>query len=124
MSCHALLGYTLFDSCVLYAHRHDDAFKSGVKAFAFHHFVTVIGWAIPCLFGVCHNVATPMLLTEGTSPFVNGRYFLSKAGFKETLLYKINGVLILVLWIVLRIIYIAWVAYSTLWTRQAAGGVL
>lgn len=119
-SIHALLGYILVDSVVLFSNRHHKTFASGFGAFAFHHAATVVGWVPPCVFGVLHSVVVPMLLTEATAPFVNGRYFLSKAGHKETLLYKLNGVLIFLSWIVFRLVFVGWLIWQVATVRLDA----
>jgi hypothetical protein len=115
---YALLGYILVDSMVLFSYREAKAFASGFGAFAFHHAATFGGWLPPCIFGVLHSVVVPMLLTEATAPFVNGRYFLSKAGHKKTLLYQVNGVLIFLSWIAVRLVFVGYIIWQVAMERR------
>ena len=115
--CHALLGYLVVDSIVLCFHLRVWA---GSGMFAVHHAVALFGWVTCAHFDYVHNVAVPVVLCEATGPIINLRWFLSKAGKKETALYAANGVAIFVSWLVLRVIFLGWMAYDKLIVHQDA----
>ena len=115
--CHALLGYLVVDSVVLCFHLRVWA---GSGMFVVHHAVALFGWVTCAHFDYVHNVAVPVVLCEATGPIINLRWFLSKAGKKETALYAANGVAIFVSWLVLRVIFLGWMAYDKLIVHQDA----
>ena len=126
-ACVAMVGYTLWDSLVLFRYR---AHWSSVGMYAVHHAGSVVAWGLCAVSGyahviVCHTgleprtsrphnssaihtcepclgQAVPALLFEATAPFVNARYFLATAGLKESVLYTINGVLMFLSFFVVR----------------------
>jgi len=99
-ACYGLIGYTALDFIPLVVHRND---WSGVGAYIVHHLGSILSWGICATTGALHNVAVPVCLLEGTAPFVNGRYFLSTAGYKDTTLYMVNGALMALSFFLLRV---------------------
>eukprot|EP00933_Yihiella_yeosuensis_P079549 TRINITY_DN9246_c1_g1_i1.p2 TRINITY_DN9246_c1_g1~~TRINITY_DN9246_c1_g1_i1.p2 ORF type:complete len:106 (-),score=9.91 TRINITY_DN9246_c1_g1_i1:173-490(-) len=49
---------------------------------------------------------------EITTPFVNTRWFLDKAGMKEHKIYLVNGLMMMFIWLIFRI-----VIYNLSWVR-------
>ncbi len=50
-------------------------------------------------------------LCELTTPFINARWFMDKAGMKSSMLYLVNGLIMLVSWFLLRVLlfgYMGW----------------
>eukprot|EP00297_Palpitomonas_bilix_P025673 CAMPEP_0113909914 /NCGR_PEP_ID=MMETSP0780_2-20120614/27168_1 /TAXON_ID=652834 /ORGANISM="Palpitomonas bilix" /LENGTH=235 /DNA_ID=CAMNT_0000905879 /DNA_START=228 /DNA_END=935 /DNA_ORIENTATION=+ /assembly_acc=CAM_ASM_000599 len=57
-------------------------------------------------------------ITESTTPFINARWYLSSMGYKNSIVYTINGLLIALSWFIVRIlgvVYMFFVAYNTYW---------
>jgi len=74
----------------------------------FHHLCIMATWSIFILTGCGQAVATVSHLCELTTPFVNQRWFLAEAGMKSTSTYFYNGIAMLVLWFVTRILLYSW----------------
>jgi hypothetical protein len=107
---HCLLGYILVDLCALLKWR--KAWKPWV--YFLHHGLAIWGYVACSAHGICHNCAVPVVLAEGTAPFANGRWFLSTAKLKQTTLYNVNGVMILVSWFFLRVYLLGWLGWQRL----------
>jgi hypothetical protein len=86
----------------------------GWVAYVIHHAVGIfMGYYL--LFGQYgHFMAIGAMVTEGTTPFINQRWFMDKANKKDSTLYLINGVLITVIWFILRIGGFLWIG-SRMW---------
>ena len=54
------------------------------------------------IFGMC------AVLMETTTPFVNQRWFFAQSGIKSGVLYLVNGLVMTVLWFLLRILVFFW----------------
>mgnify|MGYP006165232413 CR=1 FL=1 len=111
-----LLGYIAVDSCAIVYYR--KAWKP--YAFYFHHAATLVGFTVMAVSGLFHNCAVLVVLTEATAPFVHGRWFLSKAGLKQTTLYVVNAVLILLSWFVLRVVMLGWLLWQRVYVQSEA----
>lgn len=114
MLCHAMLGYALTDVAVLLYYW--KAWKP--SSLVVHHAIVIGAWGACATEGILHNCAVPVSLSEGTALFANLRWFLSTAGLKQTLLYKLNGCAILVLWFVLRVYLLGWIGWHRLGPAQ------
>eukprot|EP00955_Chlamydomonas_euryale_P083752 363887-Chlamydomonas_euryale.AAC.11 len=69
-----------------------------------HHAGTLLAVTTSILTGQCHMHAVWMLLTEATTPFINMRWWLDKAGRKTSPLYLYNGLCIFFGWIFFRLV--------------------
>ena len=74
---HVFLAFLLTDLLPLFYYRKEWA---GTGMYIGHHTLSCVAWGDALLNGTCHNVAVGLLLLEATSPFINGRYFLSTHG--------------------------------------------
>jgi len=101
LCCHAMSGYTLWDSFPLIVYRKE---WGGFAMYCVHHFFSLIAWGLSATLGVGHNVVVPLLLCEATGPFTNGRWFLSKAGLKDSNLYVLNALMMALSFFVLRVV--------------------
>lgn len=111
-----LLGYIAVDSCAIVYYR--KAWKP--YALYVHHSATLIGFTVMAAGGIFHNCAVFVVLTEGTALFVHGRWFLSKAGLKQTTLYVVNAVLILFSWFALRVVMLGWLLWQRVYVQSEA----
>ena len=77
---HVFLAFLLTDLVPLFYFRNE---WTGTALYIGHHTLSCVAWGDAALNGTCHNVALGLLLCEATSPFINGRYFLSTHGANE-----------------------------------------
>jgi len=98
---HIFLAFLLTDLIPLFYYRKEWA---GTGMYIGHHTLSCVAWGDAVLNGTCHNVALGLMLLEATSPFINGRYFLSTHGLKSSPLYLYNGVAMAVSFLALRVI--------------------
>jgi hypothetical protein len=68
--------------------------------------------------GFAHSVAICAMLTEATTPFINQRFFFDKAGMKSGSLYLVNGLLMTVLWFILRVLMFGWLGWRLFLMRE------
>jgi hypothetical protein len=107
-ACAAFLGYLVSD--LLLALYYMDRW-SGYIANIIHHIVCLMFWYELLVGGYGHVFGMGGMFLECTTPFINQRYFMDKAGQKDSLLYVINGVFMTVLWFIFRICFFAGVGY-------------
>ena len=62
----------------------------------------MLGW------GFGHTLGLVAIVAEFTTPFVNNRWFLDKAGMKDGLAYLINGLMMIFSWFVVRVLGFLW----------------
>ena len=84
--------------------RYYRAVWSGSGLYIGHHVLSILSWASCLLLGTCHCVALALMLCEATTPFVNARYFLATHGRKASPLYALNGVLMALAFLVVRVV--------------------
>jgi hypothetical protein len=114
--CCAMVGYTVWDFLTILYYRNE---WGGFAMYVVHHIGTISAWGLCASTGYAHVVAVPSLLMEATGPFVNGRYFLSTAGLKETTLYMVNGALMFLSFFGIRIVYNWWIYLLRFWSQGA-----
>lgn len=98
----AYLAYDLTNS--LYHNRAWSGWVSNV----IHHACGIVCWTAIETHGMAHLFGITAILTETTTPFVNNRWFFSQTGMKDSRLYVANGLLMTLLWFVLRICLFGW----------------
>ncbi|KAL4424130.1 hypothetical protein ABPG75_001431 [Micractinium tetrahymenae] len=69
-----------------------------------HHLAALASVAAAALQGQAHAYTLALLATECTTPFVNVRFLLDKAGWKDHPIYTANGMALLLSWLVARIL--------------------
>ena len=106
LCCYAMVGYTFYDLLPLLYHRNE---WSGVGMYLMHHVCSLASWGTSAATGYAHSIVVPVLLLEFTGPFVNLRWFLSTAGYKDTKLYIANGVIMFLSFFVLRVVFNWWI---------------
>mmetsp|Transcript_8390 Transcript_8390/g.9395 ORF Transcript_8390/g.9395 Transcript_8390/m.9395 type:complete len:256 (+) Transcript_8390:110-877(+) len=69
-----------------------------------HHWFTILAWMGMGAGGYSQGLSLVLISCEITTPFVNMRWFFDKSAMKNTVLFKINGLLMLILWFIFRIV--------------------
>ncbi len=93
----------------------------GAKATILHHSVAIGTMLHVGMSPAGHALLMNMILAEFSTPFINQLFFLDTIGMKESRLYAINGVCIVVFWFVFRILNIGWVCWQVAGARAAFG---
>ena len=70
-----------------------------------HHIFTIIAWMGMGAGSYAQGASLVLISCEITTPFVNQRWFFDKASMKGGALFAINGLLMMVLWFVWRIVF-------------------
>jgi len=118
MCCHAILGYTAWDTLTLIYYRKE--WRKGLEMYFVHHTGSLAAWGIAATTGVGHNIVVPVELLEATSPFVNMRWFLSTAGYgKDSKLYIVNGIAMFISFFVLRVAFNWWLCIQRFYVQWA-----
>uniref|UniRef100_A0A7S2GE23 TLC domain-containing protein n=1 Tax=Haptolina brevifila TaxID=156173 RepID=A0A7S2GE23_9EUKA len=81
---------------------------SGGTANVIHHIIAIILYAQILEGGYGHYMGISAWLLEATTPFINQRWFFAMSKMDHGLVYKINGALMVLLWLLLRIIFCGW----------------
>lgn len=106
------LGYIVSDTVIsLYYNSR----WSGWIANGIHHFCVGLVWSQALLGEYTHGVAVVLMTMEITTPCVNLRWFLTKMNENNGMLYLVNGIAMVVMWFIFRIvgyIFAAWLLYN------------
>jgi hypothetical protein len=100
-----MVGYFIYDLYIVIKY-----FPNDYGALAHHicailqHFAIVSG-------GVCAFAQITFVLTEFSTPFVNNRFFFVDSDMKESMLYKLNGIMMFLTFGLIRIPMIPFVPY-------------
>ncbi|KAI5076167.1 hypothetical protein GOP47_0008232 [Adiantum capillus-veneris] len=76
----------------------------GGKEYVLHHLLSMSSLAMSVYSGQGHFYLYVVLFSEITTPFVNLRWYLSKAGMKNSSAYVLNGVLLFLGWLIARVL--------------------
>ena len=105
------IGFTLADCGPLLWNRKA---WPGVNVYFWHHGSALLYWGLSRARGQTHAVAVGLLLCEATAPFTNGRWFLSELNMKDGLLYIVNGAMMMISFLFLRIILFGWLLFRNM----------
>mmetsp|Transcript_42948 Transcript_42948/g.97151 ORF Transcript_42948/g.97151 Transcript_42948/m.97151 type:complete len:194 (-) Transcript_42948:206-787(-) len=83
----------------------------GYEAMLLHHVMAVLAWYVMIQGKFGHAFTLVGLLSEATTPFVNQRWFFDKCDMKSGLLYLVNGILITLLWFLIRVCLFGWMGW-------------
>jgi len=83
----------------------------GWQANIAHHLMVLGGWWMFTTGGFFHGLAMLCLLCELSTPFVSLRWMLDKAKMKDGNLYFFNGLTMLFLFFILRVLLYTWVGF-------------
>jgi len=99
-TCQIFCGYTLSDFflSVFFGSK-----WPGWQANLLHHVCVIAAWYMLALGGYFQGPATAAMVCEITTPFVNTRWVLDKAGLKNSNIYFWNGIIMLLLWFLFRV---------------------
>jgi len=93
-----LTAYLAYDLLVVIAHR-----NLWDKGTMLHHTVGILGFLVVMKFNIAHFIANIFYITEATTPFVNQRWFFDKTGMKQSPLYVVNGFIMWLGFLVMRV---------------------
>lgn len=83
----------------------------GGMEYVIHHMLSLMSTMYAMLSGEAHVYIYMGLITETTTPGINLRWFLDVAGMKNSKAYLVNGVAMVVTWLVARIILFMYLFY-------------
>jgi hypothetical protein len=109
------VGYVLSDLCWLLYYYQE---WPGTLPMILHHVLAVITYSDLHAQQLGHNITLVVLLFEATTPFVNCRWFLSQMDWKDTKLYVVNGLLMTIGWLIIRVVVGAYVGVW-MWRMRA-----
>lgn len=102
-----ITGYLFNDMILCLTHR----MWPGLGMLLFHHILGVYCTTYSLYTHYGSGLVVLTVVVEATAPFVNGRWFLDKLGWRNTTLYLVNGMIITVTWFLLRILFMGWYLY-------------
>ncbi|VAH21086.1 unnamed protein product [Triticum turgidum subsp. durum] len=83
----------------------------GGMEYVIHHMLSLMSTMYAMLSGEAHVYIYMGLITETTTPGINLRWFLDVAGMKNSKAYLVNGVAMVITWLVARIILFMYLFY-------------
>ena len=117
---HIANGYFLYDLCLTIYYRKEKSWKKSYPTVMIHHSVVFIAnWSI-CHFNVGHAYALIGVFCELTTPFVNNRWLLHSIRENKTVAYFVNGIVLVCLWFLVRII-LPLISFYPLWIDTQRG---
>ncbi|KAG1677488.1 hypothetical protein FOA52_001944 [Chlamydomonas sp. UWO 241] len=93
-------------------------YNMGGQEMLWHHIGTLMAVTTSILTGEQHMSSVWMLLTEATTPLINMRWWLDKAGMKSSPVYIYNGLGIFFCWILFRLVSFVPFFYN-IWVQRA-----
>ncbi|KQK05458.1 hypothetical protein BRADI_2g20150v3 [Brachypodium distachyon] len=101
------IGYFITDIAMIYW-----LYPSlGGMEYVIHHMLSLTSAVYAMLFGEAQVYIYMALISETTTPGINLRWFLDIAGMKNSKAYLVNGVAMVVTWLVARIILFMYLFY-------------
>ncbi|KAH9705999.1 TLC domain-containing protein [Citrus sinensis] len=83
----------------------------GGMEYVIHHLLSIAATACAMLTGEAQFYTYMVLISETTTPGINLRWYLDKAGMKRSRAYLINGILMFLAWLVVRILFFMYIFY-------------
>jgi len=105
-------GYFLYDFFIIHIHASTGLWDA---ATFLHHVIAIICNIAVLMSGEAEYFLGFFLFTEATTPFINQRWFCSVTNMRESTLYLVNGLLMFLGWMVVRVgimSYIMWLIIS------------
>lgn len=120
-----IIGYLLADICfVLYAGWKNE--MSDTKSTIVHHGMGMLCFGTSIYNGIGYPLCLMMLMTEASTPFLNIRWFLYKCNKEDSLIYKLNGAWMTLVFFTVRIAafpFHCWMVYQHTKTIYDASGI-
>eukprot|EP00927_Polykrikos_kofoidii_P082276 TRINITY_DN8138_c0_g1_i2.p1 TRINITY_DN8138_c0_g1~~TRINITY_DN8138_c0_g1_i2.p1 ORF type:complete len:284 (-),score=38.95 TRINITY_DN8138_c0_g1_i2:377-1228(-) len=69
-----------------------------------HHFLSICSWPVTLYFDFCSRYVLILLSYESSSIFMTVMWLLTTAGLKKSLLYKVNGAVFTLSFVLLRVV--------------------
>lgn len=85
-----------------------------------HHCLGGCSYLFSMMFRAAHYCTIIFSITEATTPFVNTLWFLTKLDLKQTRIYRTNGLLLWIAWIVFRLDLLPFLLHR-LWRVRSFG---
>ncbi|KAE8789378.1 Transmembrane protein 56 [Hordeum vulgare] len=83
----------------------------GGMEYVLHHFLSLVSIVYSVYSGEGQLYTYMVLISEGTTPGINLRWYLDTAGLKRSKAYIVNGTLMVAAWLVARIILFIYLFY-------------
>ncbi|RZC27152.1 Transmembrane protein 56-B isoform D [Glycine soja] len=83
----------------------------GGYEYVIHHLLSLVAVSFSMLTGEGQLYTYMVLISETTTPGINLRWYLDAAGMKKSNAYLINGVVIVIAWLVARILLFVYMFY-------------
>lgn len=93
-------------------------FPHGTLAMNIHHACALISVTISGFTGKGHVYVLLAMSTEVTTPLVNARWLLDKAGLRQHKIYLLNGLAMMVMWFFDRILFLAFYFFPLLYKHR------
>jgi hypothetical protein len=93
-------------------------YPHGTMAMNIHHFCAFLSVTISGLTGMGHVYVLMVMSTELTTPLVNARWLLDKAGLKQHKIYLVNGISMMVMWFLDRIVFLAFYYFPLIYRHR------
>jgi len=108
-------GYFLYDFFIIHIHASTGLWD--VATFL-HHIIAIISNTAVLLSGEAEYFLGFFLFTEVTTPFINQRWFCSVTNMRESTLYMVNGMLMFLGWMVVRVVVMSYMMWLIISERQ------
>lgn len=105
------IGFLAYDCLIMFLNRNEFELGYGI-----HHCVSIMAFYICTTVGVFPYLALIRLISEASTVFINNRWILLSLKMKDTKLYFWNGIAVLVVFTIVRIVTIVpnWLIFFSL----------
>jgi len=103
------VGYIAYDLILVFLHA---SLRS--KSTILHHVVAIFAYPIGLVYHNVQMLTNAYLATEATTPFVNNRWFLAATKLTHTRTYILNGLLMTLGFLVIRVILVPYTSAKAL----------
>jgi hypothetical protein len=112
-------GYMLADALLTVYYRDADSWHKSFYIVMFHHLMVLCLTCSILMIDCCHSYSMIGVLLELTTPMINLHWHLRTVNESETKLYFINGVVLVVMWFIVRIVVAGPVALYSFYIDEA-----
>ena len=104
LTLQVMTGYLISDGLTIFYYRKEKAWQSIKTATLIHHSLGTAINLFLMIFNFGHSFAMIGTITEITTPLINNRWFLYTSKETDSKLYFYNGISLVFLWFVVRIV--------------------
>ena len=112
-------GYMLADALLTVYYRNADSWHKSFYIVMFHHLMVLCLTCSILMIDCCHSYSMIGVLLELTTPMINLQWHLRTVNESETKMYFINGVVLVVMWFIVRIVVAGPVALYSFYIDEA-----